>query len=157
MNPSQATSFHDTASKLHFETRAFLGGSDVECHWGNTIASMIGVLEKNYFAAVDFRSEIGLGACFFGILLLCIAVAGPFTGTAAGMAAAVAPFSFILPAWAFARKLSWSWHAAAVTPFIFPVLLYAMLNSVFVTLRQGGVHWRDTSYPLRVLRKGTLR
>ncbi len=36
-------------------TRAFLGGADVECHWGTTVPSMIKIMEKNYFAAVDFR------------------------------------------------------------------------------------------------------
>ena len=39
----------------------------------------------------------------------------------------------------------------------FPVLLYAMLNSVFVTLRRGGICWRETFYALELLRKGTLR
>jgi hypothetical protein len=33
-----------------------------------------------------------------------------------------------------------------------PVLLYAALNSTFVTLKQGGVRWRDTFYPLSELR-----
>ena len=138
-------------------TRAFLGGSDVECHWGTTIRSMIGVMEKNYFAAIDFRLEIALAASLIGIGLLCAAVVGPFTLSVAGLAAGLAPFSFVLPAWAFARRLGWSWRAAALTPFLFPVLLYAMINSVFVTLRRGGVRWRETFYPLRMLREGTVR
>jgi 4-(gamma-glutamylamino)butanal dehydrogenase len=40
MNPSQATSFHDTASKLHFETRAFLGGKYVEAQSGKTFETI---------------------------------------------------------------------------------------------------------------------
>jgi glycosyltransferase involved in cell wall biosynthesis len=36
-------------------TRAFLGGADAECHWGTTVPRMIKIMEKNYFAAVDFR------------------------------------------------------------------------------------------------------
>jgi hypothetical protein len=39
----------------------------------------------------------------------------------------------------------------------FPVaaalLIYALLRSVVVTLANGGVHWRDTFYPLAELRK----
>jgi hypothetical protein len=138
-------------------TRAFIGGDDVECHWGNTVADMIGVMEKNYFAAMDFRSEKAIAASLAGILFLSAAVVGPFTGTLAGLFAGLAPFLFILPAWRFAQKLSWPSRAAVVTPFIFPVLLYAMVNSVFVTLRQGGVRWRDTFYAIETLRKGTVR
>ncbi|HZR19892.1 MAG TPA: glycosyltransferase family 2 protein [Verrucomicrobiae bacterium] len=139
------------------KTRAFLGSGDVECHWGSTLANMIQVMEKNYFAAVDFRSATALGASLVGILLLGAAVIGPLTGTVPGLAAGLAPFSFVLPAWFIARKLGWSAWAAALTPFIFPVLLYAMLNSIVVTLWQGGVRWRETFYALETLRKGILR
>ena len=42
-------------------------------------------------------------------------------------------------------------------PFMSPVFLYALLNSTLVTLRQGGVRWRDTFYPLDTLRAGNVR
>jgi glycosyltransferase involved in cell wall biosynthesis len=138
-------------------TRGFIGGDDVECHWGSTVRDLIRVMEKNYFAAIDFRLGLALAASLTGILLLCAAVLGPFTRTVAGLVAGIAPFSLILPAGAFARKLGWSKRAAVLTPFIFPVLVYALLNSVFVTLRQGGVRWRETFYALETLRKGTVR
>jgi hypothetical protein len=38
-----------------------------------------------------------------------------------------------------------------------PLLLYSLLNSTWVTLRQGGVRWRDSLYPLESLRAGTVR
>jgi hypothetical protein len=38
-----------------------------------------------------------------------------------------------------------------------PVILYAMVNSAWVTLRQGGIHWRETFYSLETLRAGTVR
>ena len=34
-------------------TRAFIGGDDTECHWGATAGSMVQVMEKNYFAALE--------------------------------------------------------------------------------------------------------
>src|SRR5205823_11394701 len=41
-------------------TRAFLGVDDVECHWGTTVWSMVKLLEKNNFAARDFRLGLAL-------------------------------------------------------------------------------------------------
>jgi hypothetical protein len=38
-----------------------------------------------------------------------------------------------------------------------PALLYALINSTWLTLRQGGVRWRDTFYSLEALRSGTVR
>ena len=65
----------------------------------------------------------------------------------------LAPFSVILPA----RRLGWSWPCALLIPFMFPVFLYALLNSTFVTLRHGGIRWRDTFYSLETLRARTVR
>jgi hypothetical protein len=79
------------------------------------------------------------------------------TGTAAGLAAGLSPLSLILPAGILARRLGWSWPCAVCMPFMSPVFLYALLNSTFVTLRQGGIRWRDTFYPLDALRAGTVR
>jgi hypothetical protein len=138
-------------------TRAFLGGADVECHWGTTLGDMIGVLEKNYFAAVDFRSGVAMAAVVAGLLLLGLPIAGLFAGTTSGLAAALAPFSFIAPAWILASRLGWSWRTAALAPLIFPVLVYAMINSAGTTLWRGGIRWRKTFYELETLRNGTLR
>ena len=58
--------------------------------------------------------------------------------------------------------------AAAVTfggrPWVAPMLLpasaailFAFLRSMVITLRQGGICWRDTFYPLADLRNGLYR
>ena len=52
---------------------ASLVATDVECHWGTTMRGPIQVMEKNYFAAIDFRLATalvaGLGACCSGVPL----------------------------------------------------------------------------------------
>jgi cellulose synthase/poly-beta-1,6-N-acetylglucosamine synthase-like glycosyltransferase len=138
-------------------TRGFIGGADAECHWSPTARGMVRIMEKNYFAALDFRLVPALVAGLGGMLVWCVAIIGPFTGAIAGMAAGLALLSLVLPAGIFARRLGWSFHGAALMPFIFPVLFYAMLNSTLVTMRQGGVRWRDTFYPLADLRAGRVR
>jgi hypothetical protein len=42
---------------------------------------------------------------------------------------------------------------AALHPFGAAVFIYATLRSAFVTLAKGGIEWRGTFYPLRVLRE----
>ena len=138
-------------------TRAFIGGDDVECHWGTTVGAMIKIMEKNYFAAIEYRLAPALGVGIGGPLLWGVAIVGPFTETVAGIAAGLALLSLMLPAGIFARRLGWSFSGAALTPFIYPVVFYAVLNSALVALRQGGIHWRGTFYPLDSLRRGTVR
>jgi glycosyltransferase involved in cell wall biosynthesis len=138
-------------------TRAFLGVDDVECHWGITVGSMVKIMEKNYFAALDFRLGLVLAGSVAVILVFSILVLGLLTGTAAGLAAAFSPLALILPAGILARRLGWSWPCAVYTPFMFPVFLYALLNSTWVTMRLGGIRWRDTFYSLDTLRAGNVR
>ena len=138
-------------------TRGFIGGGDAECHWGTTAWSMVKIMEKNYFAALDYRLGLALAGSVFVILVSFILILGLMSGTAAGLTAALSPLSLILPAGILARRVGWSWPSAALVPFMFPVFLYALFNSTFVTLRQGGIRWRDTFYPLETLRTGNVR
>ena len=138
-------------------TRAFLGADDVQCHWGTTVGSMVKIMEKNYFAALDYRTGLVLAGGVFVILVSTILVLGLISGTAAGLVAVLSPLSLILPAAILARRLGWSWPGAVCMPFMFPVFLYALLNSTFVTLRRGGIRWRGTFYPLETLRSGNVR
>jgi cellulose synthase/poly-beta-1,6-N-acetylglucosamine synthase-like glycosyltransferase len=138
-------------------TRAFLGSEDVECHWGTTAWGMVKIMEKNYFAALDYRVGVVVAGSLFVILVFTILVAGLLSGTVAGLAAALSPFSLIGPAAILARRLGWSWRTAVYVPLMVPLFLYTLLNSVFVTLRQGGIRWRETFYPLNILRAGNVR
>jgi glycosyltransferase involved in cell wall biosynthesis len=138
-------------------TRAFLGVDDVECHWGTTVWSMVKLTEKNNFAALDFRLGLALALFAAVILILALIILGLMAGTAAGLTAALSPLTLILPAGILARRVGWSWPCALCVPFMIPLFLYALLNSTFVTLRQGGIRWRDTFYSLDTLRAGTVR
>jgi glycosyltransferase involved in cell wall biosynthesis len=138
-------------------TRAFLGADDAECHWGATIGSMVKIMEKNYFATLDYRLGVVVVGTLFMLLVSTILVLGLLSGRAVGVAAAFSPFLYVLPAGVLARRLNWSWPAAICMPFMFPVFLYTLLKSAFVTLSQGGIRWRDTFYSLEALRAGNVR
>ena len=138
-------------------TRGFLGAGDIECHWGSTVRGMIKIMEKNYFAVLDYRTWLVVGGSLAALAFVCAPVLGLLSGTPAGIAAALSPFTLIWPAVLLARRLGWSWTSAVFVPFMFPVFLYALLHSTAVTLRQGGVRWRDTFYSLETLRAGNVR
>lgn len=140
-----------------WRTRAFIGGDDVDCHWGLNARSMVKLMEKNYFAALDFRLIPALVVGLAGPLIWCASVVAPFTGSVAGMAAGVAFLTRIIPASVVAKRLGWSRASAAATTLIFPLLCYAVLRSALITLQQGGISWRDTFYSLKILREGAVR
>lgn len=138
-------------------TRAFLGADDVEAHWGTNAFSTIKLMEKNYFAALDFNLPLALGVIAFLTLLMGGAVLGAAWGTVAGLAAVLSPFGLVVPAAILARRLGWSWAVALGVPFMLPIFVCALLNSTAKTLWRGGIRWRDTFYPLETLRSGNVR
>jgi len=138
-------------------SRGFLGVDDVECHWGDTVGGMVQIMEKNAFAAVEFRTWLVVAGSLFAAAMLSVVIAGWVSLTVWGWVAGLSPFLVVLPAVILARRVGWPWFSALLVPFMFPVFLYSMLNSTIKTLRQGGVRWRETFYPLAVLRKGTVR
>ncbi len=138
-------------------TRAFLGADDVEAQWGTNAFSTIKLMEKNYFAALEFSLPLAMGVSTFGTLLMGVVVLGAVSGTGAGLAAALSPFCLVVPAAIVASRMGWSWSAALGVPFVAPVFLCALLNSTAKTLWHGGIRWRDTFYSLETLRAGSVR
>jgi hypothetical protein len=138
-------------------TRAFLGVQDVEAHWGTSLWDVVRLMEKNYFAALEFNLPLALGVGALLTLLICVAVVGFLSGTVSGLVAALSPFGLVVPAAILARRLAWSWSVALGVPFVLPVFVCALLNSTLKTLWRGGIRWRDTFYPLEALRAGRVR
>ena len=67
-----------------FRTRGFIGGGDVECHWGTTAWSTVKIMEKNYFAALDYRTGLVLAGSVFVLLVSTILVLGLMSRTVDG-------------------------------------------------------------------------
>jgi cellulose synthase/poly-beta-1,6-N-acetylglucosamine synthase-like glycosyltransferase len=144
-------------SRAKKRTRAFIGGDDAECHWGTTVPNMIKIMEKNYFAVIDYRLSLVLALMAAAIVVGGVMAWGPFSGNIAGWAPGLAWMTLAFPAAVLARRLRWPLYAAVAAPLLLPMLIYAMANSAWVTLRQGGISWRGTFYPLLELREGNVQ
>jgi glycosyltransferase involved in cell wall biosynthesis len=138
-------------------TRAFFAGDDLQSHWGASAGEMIRLLEKNYFAAVEYRLWLAVPLTVGGFLVWLLALLGPFTGTTSGLLAGICLGAVCLPAAWQAHRLNWSPWLAPLALLIFPVFFWAMGNSVMATVRSGGVRWRGTFYSLDALRRGNLK
>ena len=85
--------------------RARSSADDVECHWGTTVPRMIKIMEKNYFAAVDYRLAPVVAGAIVVTLIFALSIIGLWTGSAAGIAAGLAPWSLALPVVIFAETI----------------------------------------------------
>ncbi len=125
--------------------------------WQSGAWACVTGLEKNGFASANYSVVQLLWICGMTSLVFCgpaigVVLAGEArTGFVA--AAMLSHFLYGLNAWLFG-------HSFWLFPLLMPsglAFVFAFLRSGWIALRQGGVRWRDTFYPLEILRRGIYR
>ena len=132
-----------------------LGQGAVSVRWQVGLWGMVRGLEKNFFAGADFR----LWPVPLGVLIIVTLGVLPHVGVFVGpwwarcvCASGVAATALILGFGRGQNGVHWyhaSNGAARGGPGVRPSPL---IRSVTITLRHGGVRWRDHHYPLRELK-----
>jgi hypothetical protein len=133
----------------------------IRLHWAAGAIGMVNNLTKNIYATFRFRPLLLLGA-WLALLVFCgFPLVGLFLP---GSLIRITNFLTVLMIALLYQQASLFYNRISVAwVFTFPValalVLYAMLRSMILTIRQGGVVWRGTFYPLSELRRnlGPLR
>jgi glycosyltransferase involved in cell wall biosynthesis len=140
-----------------FRQRNVLGENLLELHWAQGALGVVRNLTKNFFAVMSFQSWRALGFCFAAAFINIMPFAGVFV--AHGWArlpyviSLLCLFFLYFGMSLFSEVRPWYLllHPIATTLFI-----YTMLRSMFFALRNHGVEWRGTMYPLDELRRGLV-
>jgi glycosyltransferase involved in cell wall biosynthesis len=138
-----------------YRQEALLAPDHLQLAWHQGVRGYVRGLEKNGFASLGYSFPFVLVITgFIGVLYT-----APYLGVLAfrdarviGYAASVvvmhAIFGYVA---SFVRN---RWFMTPALPVAAFVYLWAVWRSTLITLRQGGIRWRDTFYPLDLLRRG---
>ncbi|MBL8922924.1 MAG: glycosyltransferase [Myxococcaceae bacterium] len=129
----------------------FFGGDDVHLEFYPSFGVMMRAVEKNGASAPA-------GLLVLGALILLVLEAGFFAGFAVGGAWAIAAAVILVGgpvlAWRVAR---WAGTPAGPAPItwlgVFP-FSFVLVRSALLALVRGGVSWRGTFYPTKVIARG---
>jgi len=142
--------------RARLKQRVAFGRDLVSVHWAAGAMGVVGVLTKNMFSAFGFRMILLLAACGW-LASFCVL---PAAGIAVsywllglllpGLLTLVAMTTVYLAMGKYSGISAWN---VLLAPFAALLLMYALLRSMATTLRQGGVVWRGTFYPLKELRQ----
>ncbi len=134
--------------------RVAFGRGLVSLHWAAGVPGLINVLTKNIFAVVNFHPALLLGGCLW-LTTFCILPFFTLWIPAYTLPSAIVILSLTTGYILLGRTSGLSaWNVLAV-PFAAAIFIFTLLRSMVVTLKQGGVVWRGTFYPLATLRKHT--
>jgi cellulose synthase/poly-beta-1,6-N-acetylglucosamine synthase-like glycosyltransferase len=124
----------------------------VTLHWASGALGIVNVMAKNLFAVFQFRTLVALlAALWFAVFCLAPVAFLFFSATRTPAVLTLIAVAILYVLSSRNSRVS-AWYAL-----LFPVgailMLYSMLSSAWITLRDGGVRWRGTFYPLAELRK----
>jgi glycosyltransferase involved in cell wall biosynthesis len=139
-----------------FRQDALIASDHLRLRWQEGVGGFVRGLEKNGFAALDYSLPFLLLVTAFVFLFYAV----PWLGVLSFRDARVSGYalSVLLMHGVFGYFASFQrngWLLAPVLPCAAFIYLFAVWRSAVVTLRQGGVRWRDTFYPLEVLKRGS--
>jgi len=129
----------------------------IAVRWHAGLGNLIRGVTKNFFAAAGYSLAIA-AAQIAGLFALSVL---PFAGLLFGQGwirvfAAVAVFIAVCFHAGIAITMRVSPLYALTQPLSAMLMSYMILRSAFVTVKQGGIVWRDTFYPLDELRRGVV-
>ena len=125
----------------------------VQVDWYPSVRALIHGMEKNSFAALDYRVGAAI-VSFTGQLLYAAAFLVPFWVTGALRVVVILDLAVVIAASAAAaRVVRQPWWTALLQPFVLPFMAWVQARAILLTLRRGGIVWRDTFYPLSELRR----
>lgn len=140
--------------RMGFATNVAMGQGLLSVEWYTSLGEAIRGLEKNTFAGLEY-SLFMVFASVFGILTIMV---WPFAAL------------FLTSGWSFALYLGaillqlatyilsntmtgpQAWSLALAYPLSALLFAYTVARASFLTFRRGGISWRGTFYPLRLLK-----
>ena len=129
----------------------------VVIRWHAGVGNLIRGVTKNFFAALGYNLPLVVVA-ISGMWMMNVA---PFVGViwGHGWVRALSGIAVVI-ALAFHVGVDVAMHVSPLYAFTHPLgavlFSYMLLRSTVVTLRDGGVTWRGTFYPLEELRRGVV-
>jgi cellulose synthase/poly-beta-1,6-N-acetylglucosamine synthase-like glycosyltransferase len=141
-----------TVKKHGLRSDALSGEHYICLEWYKSISQFINGLMKNAFAVTDYnitRVIVGMIITFllFGLPVPLMLICGNLTIRL--MAAVIILFQMI---YMLNPALPNKWWHALTIPFATTLVVYIIVRATWLTLKQGGIYWRDTFYSLAMLK-----
>jgi glycosyltransferase involved in cell wall biosynthesis len=144
--------------KRHGFKQSILDGAGmISVPWYSSTSELITGLEKNSFAALNYRPELVLGSIVFQFLL----IVWPFLallvthGYTWWLNLITVMLLVGMPSY-LGIKLRYGWYSGLYFPVCTVLFGYIQLRAMLLCYWIGGIRWRDTFYPLQALKKNML-
>lgn len=140
-----------------FAQRNVFGEDLISLHWVRGTFGIVENLTKNFFALLSFQWPRTVAS----IVALAFLNLGPFLGIWLAPGWARMPYVIALASlfgiyYGMSRFSDVAPYYVLLHPVSTCLVIYTVARSMLLTIRQGGIVWRGTKYPLDELRRGMV-
>lgn len=132
-----------------------LGGRDaIGLEWYTSLKQFVDGLMKNTFATAGYNPLMAIG--FILACLVCFTLPIPVMLIVGGLYIKLLAAAVLLAQIIFMITIKPNkWWYAFIIPFSGSLMGYIFLRSMLITLKQGGIYWRDSFYSLEILKENS--
>ena len=129
------------------------GSGNVKLEWYKNMRQFINGLMKNSFATANYNVFMALG--FAVACLVCFTLPVPVMLIWGNMYIKLLAIAVLLMQMLYMHLVPPNkWWYALMIPFSGAIMAYVFVRSTFITVKQGGIYWRDSFYWLDELKRG---
>jgi len=154
LRPDDDLKLGERIKQLGFRQDVLFGDGQLSLEWYTSVRAFIQGLMKNTFSTVDYKLGKILISSMATFIVFVLPL--PLLLIAGGWEERVLAF-FILTSqvllFVFGRGMRGVWWYALMMPVAGGIMIYIMWRSAILTLKQGGIYWRDSFYSLDELKK----
>ena len=154
LRPDDDLKLGELVKKAGLHQDVLYGDKQISLEWYTSLGEFRKGLMKNTFSISNYRWLIALGTALATLLafvlplpLLLVLGSEPERG----MAFIILVFQIML--YLPRKTMAGKWWNALLMPYAGLLITYIILKSAWLTLKQGGIYWREHFYPLSELRK----
>jgi cellulose synthase/poly-beta-1,6-N-acetylglucosamine synthase-like glycosyltransferase len=136
-----------------FKQDVVYGEKEITLEWYTSLGQFVNGLMKNMYSVSNYQFTTAMGTAVSTFLILVLPLpllllsGYPYWLMAAGILLA----QILIMVLKKGFVAHW-WHTLLI-PFSGLVMVYIIVKSTFLTIKQGGIYWRDSFYPLAELKK----
>ncbi|GEO04072.1 glycosyl transferase [Adhaeribacter aerolatus] len=154
LRPDDDLKLGELVKKARFRLDVLYGDKQIGLEWYTNIREFTQGLMKNTFSVANYNifiALVGVVGTLLAFVLpwpLLLLLGGP-TERFMVLLIFLSQLALYLP-W---KSMAIKWWHVLLMPLAGLLISYIILKSTYLTLKQGGIYWRDSFYPLSELRK----
>ena len=129
------------------------GEKEISLQWYTSLHEFIRGLMKNTFAVSNYNLFEATGGAFLIFIILVMPIPVLLFQGQKGVFMAMGILLSQIILMVFKKGMYGNWWHALTIPFAGLVIMYVIVKSALKTLKQGGIYWRGSFYPLTELKK----